>query len=120
MPLLHVGPSGFARDRYEIQRRGSPTEETGIQVGVSRYIHDAGGLSVDVVLLERLGISFIAIRMLEENAIAATDGPFSVTERIIRKTEAWSWIPPVIGHAARRNSGRDAAVDPAVVGIADY
>src|SRR5579871_4802071 len=75
MPLLHVRPSGFIRDRYEIQRRSSATEETGIQVGIARDIHDAGCLSVDVVLLQRFGISLIAIGVFEEDAIAATDGP---------------------------------------------
>src|ERR1700686_297312 len=120
MPLLHVGPCGFARDRYESQRRGSATEETGIQVCISRYINDAGCLSVDVVLLQRLRIGLIAIRVLEENAIAAADGPLPVAEWVIRETKAWSGVPPMVGHAAGRNPGCDTAVDPSVERISDY
>src|SRR5580704_11431671 len=100
MPLLHVGPGGFARDGNERQRRCTARKGAGIKIRISHYIHNAAGLGVDVVGLERLGISFVAVGMLEEDSVTAADRPFPVTERIIGKTKARRGIPPMIGHAA--------------------
>jgi hypothetical protein len=80
VPLLHVGPGRFARNRDKRQRSSAGAEECGSQIGIARDVYDATGLGVDVVGLERLGIGFIAVGVLEEDAVASAYGPLPVTE----------------------------------------
>src|SRR5580704_11865419 len=112
MPLLHVGPRGFVWDGNKRQRSCAPAEGAGIEIGVTRHIHDAAGLGVDIVLFQRLGVALIAIRVLEEDAVTAADGPPPVAQWIIRKTKAGRRVPPVVAHATSRNAWPDPTVYP--------
>ncbi len=96
-----------------------PPRRPGVEIRISRHIHNTAGLGVDVVLLKRLGVAFIAIGVLEEDAVTAANRPFPIAKGIIGKAKARSGIPPMIGHAALGHSGGDAAVYPSVEGIAD-
>src|SRR5580692_11577453 len=120
VPLLRVGPGSLIRKRHKTQRRGASAKLAGIQIVVTGNVHNTRGLGVDIVRLEGFGIGLVAVRVFVENAVSAADRPFSIPLGIIGKTNARSWIPPVILHATLRNTGRDSAIHPSVVGISNY
>ena len=118
VPLLHIRPSGFARNRGNRQRRRASAKQAGIEVVIAGDVHHARGLGLDVIRLEQVGIRFIAVGVLEENAVTTPDGPFPVALRIEGKPNARRGVEPVVCHAARGNARRHSTVDPPVVRIA--
>ena len=67
--------------------------------------------------LQRLGVGLVAVHVLEEDAVAAADGPFSVAKRIVRKAEPRARIHTLVLHTSgggRRNPWNGGIGDTAL------
>ncbi len=127
VPLLHVGPDGFIGQRDELQwsSAGSASSWKPIRARSSRLLYPAmlRMLVMGVVLLsysKRFRIGLVAVGVLEEDSVAAANGPLAVALWIKGKSDARRGIEPFIFQAAGRNARRDAAVDPSIVGISNH
>src|SRR3981189_2749389 len=101
VPLLHVRPEDFVWDGNGRQRAGWPSGPlVARDVGITRdVVNGAVSGQRRRALLQEFGVGFVAIHVLEEDAITATDGPFAVTEGIIGKTQTRAGIHVLIFQA---------------------
>src|SRR5258708_13775887 len=87
MPLLHIRPDGFVREGSHAQG-----EEWNRGTAAAAKICVSCNVELRCVenewrrALEGFGVAFIAVRVLEENTIAAPNGHFTVTLWIKGKT----------------------------------
>jgi hypothetical protein len=82
MPLLHIGPLGLGWNRDDVQRKLWRQTSATTDVGVT----------IDVVLLNRIGqrgrvlqrfrVALVAVGMLQEDAVSASNRGLAVSVRI--------------------------------------
>ena len=118
MPLLHVGPLRFVGNGNEAQRAGRVS--LGDDVVITRDINDRNRLGKRVVLLQRARICFALIGVLEEDAVAPTEGPLAVALGIPGESKSRCGVEEMALHATVGHAPRDPALHPSVVRVANY
>ena len=125
VPLLNVRPRDLGGDGNRADWEKEPAACANVRVSrdivLRRVLRIRSG-----ALLQDFGVSFVAIHVFEENAIASADGHFAVAERIPSEAQTRSRIDEFVLHAAGRGAGSagvgagfGAALNVAVVLIAD-
>jgi len=108
VPLLHVGPLDSVRDGDGSERAGRPGGSlASSNTWVPTWNVADGSVRREgrCALLEKFGVGFVAVHVLEEDAISPADGPFAVTDGIVGEAEARPWIDPLVFKTARRAWG---------------
>ena len=85
IPLLHIRPDGLRRNRRDAQRkRHAGAADVGVtgDVVLRRAQHQGRAA------FQRLRVSFVAVGVLVEYAIAAANGRFAIAERVEGETDA--------------------------------
>src|SRR3954469_12435986 len=107
VPLLHVGPDYLGRDRQETARklRCGPGETDISDVSVSDdVVLRCGNQQRGRLTFHAFGVRLIAVSMLEEHAVSATNCSFPSTENIPCKTDTGSGIEEMSFHATDWNA----------------
>src|SRR5271165_5441326 len=77
--LLHIGPNGVGGDREQAEGKLKPTATN---LAIPREIELIGRLHHWRGAFQYLGVALVAVRMLEEDAVAAANGGLAVSEEI--------------------------------------
>src|SRR5262249_14123283 len=107
IPLLHVRPLHMVWNGDGAKGAGKCSRPAG---AANRII--PRGLTNDSVhrqgsgaKLQRLRVGFVAVHVLEEDAVTSANGPLAIAEGVIGKTEPRTRIDPLVRHAAGRRAG---------------
>src|SRR5258705_13015876 len=98
IPLLHVRPHGLGGNRSEGLRKEQTS--SGANAGIICDVVLRGNEDERRGTLERLGIAFVAVGVLEEYSVSTSDGHLAVALRIECETDAGSRIKQMAFHAA--------------------
>src|SRR5262249_31786220 len=84
VPLLHIGPDGLVGNGVHREREQQAAADAAIAV----HVELRSGQYRWWRAFQRLGVAFVAVGMLEEDAVAAADGHLAVALGIPRETDA--------------------------------
>src|ERR1700746_128088 len=105
VPLLHVGPVDLVGDGDGRNGAGRALRAGG-HIAVADDVADSSvGRKRRSALLEKLGVGFVAVHVLEEDAVAATNGPLAVAKGIVSKADTRAWIDPLVVQTTSRARG---------------
>src|SRR6516162_3650395 len=117
IPLLHVRPGGLIGYGCCSEWAWSALRARADVRVAHDYVHGTVLHQRRWIALEGFGVCFVAVHMLEENAITSSNGPFPVSTRIVGEPNARAWVHQLVLHAARRSDGnaRKAGCDGAAL-----
>src|SRR5215472_14446234 len=110
VPLLHVRPNGLIR--YGVDAEGEERDEssTAANVRITVYIKLRRVQCVWGGAFEGLRVGFIAVGVLKENAVAATNGHFAITLGIESEANSRSRVEQMAFEAARVGARAHGAI----------
>src|ERR1700733_2705358 len=119
IPLLGVGPDGSVGNGSDRQGEGQRRSARISQASVTRCLSATGAGDIGLAgsedewrtAFEAFRIGFVAIAVIEENAVTAANGGLAIAPRIPGKTEAGSGIKPVLLQTSARLTGSSALHD---------
>src|SRR5580704_12480200 len=119
IPLLGVGPDGSVGNGSDRQGEGQRRSARISQASVTRCLSATGAGDIGLAgsedkwrtAFEAFRIGFVAIAVIEENAVTAANGSLAIAPRIPGKTEAGSGIKPVLLQTSARLTGSSALHD---------
>src|SRR5258706_7672623 len=100
MPLLYVRPDGFIRNGGHAQREKWNRSACASDVRIARHFKLRCVEGEGSRTFEGFGFAFVAVGVLEENAVAAPNGHLAVTLRVKRESDARRGIEKVPLHAS--------------------
>src|ERR1700733_1705478 len=119
IPLLGVGPDGFVGNGSDGQGEGEWRTACISQARVAGRLSATGAGDIGLARSEdersaafqAFRVGFVAVAVVEENAVAAANGGLAIAPRIPGKTEAGSGIEPVLLQTSARLTGSSALRD---------
>src|SRR5882762_4539021 len=112
VPLLHVRPDRLGgnghHSQWELRVGGSA------RARVARNIDLLYGGGQRRRVFQRFRVAFVAVGVLVEDTVAATNRPLPVAKGIPGKPSPWRGVEQMPFHAAIRYSGRDPALHDTV------
>src|SRR6267154_397729 len=120
VPLLDVRPNHFVRDGADGKREENASADPTVTADVELRSIERKRRGA----FERFGVGFVAVRVLEEDAVTTANGHFSVALWIPREADARSGVEDMAFHAtgfvvgANGSATRAPALNDAVEGIA--
>src|SRR5262249_39597078 len=103
VPLLNVGPDGFAWNGSDGQREEQASADRVVAADV-----ELGSIERERCrTFERFAIRFVAVGVFEEDAVTATNGHLAIALWIPSEADAGSGIEQVAFHAASFVVGAD-------------